>query len=150
VKVKNQNGITLVELLVTIAIMGVILIPTITIVTMFMGTHSEVMESNELQHEARFLIEYMEKKIKNGATWDEVENSLMSEGQAILSYEPSDNKVEMVPPEGSYVFTEHVTSFTVTEDTPGEITIELHLSNDSGEEYKIRTTVLRRNKQING
>lgn len=149
-EVKNQNGITLVELLVTIAIMGVILVPTIAIVTMFMSTHSEVMESNELQHEARFLIEYMEKKIKNGATWDEGENSLMSEGQVILSYESSDNKVEMVAPQGSYIFTEHVTSFTVTEDTHGEVTIDLHLSNDSGEEYKIRTTVLRRNKQING
>lgn len=148
--VKSQKGITLVELLVTVAIMGVVLVPILTMVTMFMSTHSEVMESNELQHEARFLIEYMEKKIKNGATWDADQNSLSSNEEEILRYRPSDNKVEMVPPEGSYVFTEHVSSFSVTEVTPGEITIELHLSNDTGEEYKIRTTVLRRNKQISG
>lgn len=148
-KANNQKGITLVELLVTIAIMVVVLLPILTMVTMFMSNHSEVMESNELQHEARFLIEYMENKIKNGATWDGTSLS-SDEGEGILRYIDAENKVEMIPPEGSYVFTEHVTSFSVTEDIPQEITIEIHLSNDTGEEYKIRTTVFRRNKQISG
>lgn len=147
---KNQNGITLVELLVTIAIMVVVLVPIMTMVTMFMSTHSEVMESNELQHEARFLIEYMENKMINGATWDESSLRLSTEsGDPILRYDNGDNKVEMVPPEGSYVFTEHVNIFSVTVSGE-EVTIEIHLTNETGEEYRVRTTFLRRNKQISG
>ena len=54
---KNERGITLVELLVTLAIMGAIFIPISMMLLYSLETEKEVSINNDVQREARFIME---------------------------------------------------------------------------------------------
>jgi len=64
---KNQRGVTLVELLVTITIMGIISAPIFMLVNNTLQVHKETSIRNQLQHEARFITQYMSEKVRDGA-----------------------------------------------------------------------------------
>ena len=54
---KNQRGVTLVELLVIIVIMGAIFIPISMMLFYSLETEKEVSINNDVQREARFIME---------------------------------------------------------------------------------------------
>jgi prepilin-type N-terminal cleavage/methylation domain-containing protein len=144
---KNQRGITLVELLVTISIMVIVLTPIMTLVTLVLTTHNDVSESNELQHEARLMIEYMKQQVQDGASWDPDTKRLMSGTQVDMWYDEANRRV-LRGEEGSYVFSEHVQSFDVQVD---DQKVEVHfvlVMGSSDSTYELKTTMYKREKQI--
>lgn len=64
----SQRGVTLIELLVTVSIMAIISIPVFMIVNNTMKVHQDTSIRNQLQHEARFITQYMSEKVRDGAT----------------------------------------------------------------------------------
>jgi prepilin-type N-terminal cleavage/methylation domain-containing protein len=144
---KNQRGITLVELLVTISIMVIVVTPIMTLVSLVLTTHNDVSESNELQHEARLMIEYMTQKVQDGASWDTDTKRLMSGTRIDMWYDEANRRV-LRGEEGSYVFSEHVQSFDVQVDGQK---VELHfvlVMGSSDSTYELKTTMYKREKQI--
>ena len=59
---KNQNGVTLVELLVIITIMGIIFVPISNMLLVSLKTEKEVSIKNDVQREARLIMEMLRKK----------------------------------------------------------------------------------------
>jgi type II secretory pathway pseudopilin PulG len=143
----NQRGITLVELLVTISIMVIVLVPIVTVVSKFIGTHQEVMGANELQHEARFILEYFSDRVKNEAEWVDSSNQLVLNNDVELWYDASSNRI-LKGEEGSYVFSHNVQSFVV-DGSVDQIDIHLVLHHESSNEnYELHTIIYRRDKHI--
>jgi prepilin-type N-terminal cleavage/methylation domain-containing protein len=64
----SQRGVTLIELLVTVSIMAIISIPVFMIVNNTMKVHQDTSIRNQLQHEARFITQYMSEGVRDGAT----------------------------------------------------------------------------------
>ena len=62
---KNQRGVTLVELLVVILIMGAIFAPISMMVKYSLETEKDVSGKNDVQREARFIMEYITDKMRN-------------------------------------------------------------------------------------
>ena len=62
---KNQRGVTLVELLVIIVIMGAIFIPISMMFIYSLETEKEVSIKNDVQREARFIMEYVTEKMRD-------------------------------------------------------------------------------------
>ncbi|MEB1807666.1 MAG: type II secretion system GspH family protein [Bacillaceae bacterium] len=67
---KNQKGVTLVELLIVILIMGVITTVAITLVSVSMKSEREVSSQNQIQREARLIMEFMTERMRDGAKWE--------------------------------------------------------------------------------
>lgn len=150
----NQHGITLVELLVAITIMVVIIVPIVTLVTMFMGTHVEVMEENALQHEARFIMEYLTRSIQEVDQWVSLtldsQNRLWLNNEVMLWYDNSSgsdlgNRL-LAGQEGAMILSEQVHSDTAIALDSEKIEIKLVLANQTDGRYELRTTLYKRNK----
>ena len=62
---KNQRGVTLVELLVIIVIMGVIFVPISLMLNYSLETEKEVSIKNDVQREARLIMEYVTEKMRD-------------------------------------------------------------------------------------
>ena len=61
---KNQKGVTLVELLVIIVIMGAVFVPISMMVNYSLETEKAVSAKNDVQREARFIMEYVTEKMR--------------------------------------------------------------------------------------
>ena len=62
---RSQKGVTLVELLVVISIMGAIFVLISSLLNYSLKTEKEVAAKNEVQREARFAMEYITKQMRN-------------------------------------------------------------------------------------
>ena len=84
---KNQKGVTLVELLVTVLIMTVILSVITSLVNVALQSEREVAIKNELQREARFIIEQVTEKMRDGntASFDSGTNQVLFSDGNVLS-----------------------------------------------------------------
>ncbi|ARK31604.1 PilW family protein [Halalkalibacter krulwichiae] len=67
----NQKGVTLVELLVVIALMTVITMVAVSLVSYSLKSEQVVFHKNDTQRQARFLMEYMTREMRDGARWIE-------------------------------------------------------------------------------
>ena len=73
-KMKNQRGVTLIELLVIIVIMGAIFIPISMMLIYSLETEKEVSIKNDVQREARLIMEYVTEKMRNkNVVWNKEE-----------------------------------------------------------------------------
>jgi prepilin-type N-terminal cleavage/methylation domain-containing protein len=143
----NQRGVTLVELLVTVSIMVIVLVPIVTVVSKFLVTNQEVMGANELQHEARFIVEYFSDRVKNEAEWVNSKDQLILNNDVELWYDASSNRI-LRGEEGSYVFSQNVKSFDV-KVSADQIDVHLVLHHESSNEnYELQTIIYRRDKHI--
>jgi prepilin-type N-terminal cleavage/methylation domain-containing protein len=61
----NQRGVTFVELLVVLLIMGAVFTPITIMLNLSLKTESEVSIKNDVQHEARFIMEYVIGEMRN-------------------------------------------------------------------------------------
>lgn len=151
---RNEKGVTLVELLVVLAIMGIVLAPIIALTTSFLGTHAEVMGNNQLQHEARFIVEYIQRVVNEADEWSELEKDgkgqLKLRGQIVLWYDQAGQRI-LKGPEGSYVFSNHVHSDTKIELSSNRDKLDLHLilEDEAGHRYELKTTISKRDKKLN-
>jgi len=66
---RNQRGVTLVELLLVIVIMGAIFVPISMMLNISLKTEKEVSIKNDIQREARFIMEYMTEKMRDKDTY---------------------------------------------------------------------------------
>ena len=71
---KNQHGVTLVELLVAILIMTVISGVSIMLLNLSLTTESKVSIDNQLQREARFAMERVSETLLDGGTFNYEDN----------------------------------------------------------------------------
>ncbi|MFV8828747.1 PilW family protein [Alkalihalobacterium sp. APHAB7] len=143
---KNQRGVTLVELLTTIVIMGIITAVIISLLQLSIKSERTVSIDNELQREARLIVEYITTKLRddnydlveeppdsnNYVLYEFVEND---DNQQVLKYE--NNKVILLP--SGNVLSENVISFRKDYLTDGEyINFKLKKGNH---EYEVSTKI---------
>ena len=120
---KNQRGVTLIELLVIIVIMGAIFVPISMMLIYSLETEKEVSIKNDVQREARFIMEYVTEKMRDSnIVWnnygsgskilkDESDPSL----PPLLKYEKN-NGSKGIMMKGNVVLSENIKEFTVTEN----------------------------------
>lgn len=143
----NQRGVTLVELLVTLSIMVIVTTPIVTFVSLFLTTHQDVSESNELQHEARLITEYLTQKVRDGASWNGTVKKLISDQRVEMWYDESNRRL-LRGDSGSHVLSEDVETLTVQDDGK-KLTVYLVLEKEGfGRRYELKTTIYKRVKQI--
>lgn len=66
----NERGITLLELLLAISIMGVIITPLTMLSGYLLQSYRDIGCRNELQHESQLIMEFLSEQIREGASWD--------------------------------------------------------------------------------
>ncbi|WP_209121985.1 PilW family protein [Alkalihalobacillus sp. BA299] len=140
---RNQRGITLVELLVTITIMTVISVPVFLLVNSTLKVHHETTIDNELQHEARFITQYMSEKMRDGAEFYFSSGSWeLSKGNDLfIRYDDLSNVVYLK--DGDHELTRHVEFFTVTPEpieNPKKYNVTLLLKSRD-RSFQVQTTV---------
>jgi prepilin-type N-terminal cleavage/methylation domain-containing protein len=113
----NQKGVTLLELLLAVSIMGVIIIPLTMACGYLLQTYRDVGCKNELQHEAQLIMEYLSSQIRAGAYWDAEHQKLLlqQEGgspQTVLRYDEFSKSI--VGSADSMVLSNNVEFFEVT------------------------------------
>lgn len=154
---RRERGTTLVELLVTISIMVVVLAPIITLVTLFLKTHSDVVEDNQLQHEARFIVEYLTNKVNEADSWNDLswdsDQKLRLNGNVVFWYDVPlgreyGNRILKGDTVDSYEFSTHVHEDTTFTFGPNQLEIFLVLATHSGKRYELRTIIFKRAKRV--
>ncbi|WP_428909282.1 PilW family protein [Niallia sp. Krafla_26] len=143
----NQKGITLVELLVVITIMSFAIFVPMSLFNLSIKTEKDVRIENELQREARFVIEYITKHVRDGAFFEKeptvggdiflkVENE-DSTITSLLQYDSSANKVYLDPEYSSQIISQHIVEFT-WDDTSNLLYLKFVLDNI---DYEVSTEI---------
>lgn len=127
----NQKGVTLIELMLTITLFTAVLTPLTAIVYYMLTTQQDVVHQNELQHEARFIMEHFSNKLREGARWDGNEKKLImldTGGQpvTVLWYDDARRRI-LFGEEGAYVASEHVERFDVGPAPSGQHLLQIEL-----------------------
>lgn len=140
---ENQRGITLLELLVTITILTIISTPIFLLLNNTIKVHKETIVENQLQHEARFISQFMSEKIRDGAVFTFVSGNwtLGKASEIFFRYESSENKVYLSDTENA--LSSHVDQFTITPE-PIENPVKYHLSlrlKNQNREFELNTTL---------
>ncbi|MDE5412434.1 PilW family protein [Alkalihalobacterium chitinilyticum] len=140
---RNQRGITLVELLLTITIMGIVSAPVFLLVNSTMKVHQETSIDNQLQHEARFITQYISEKIRDGARIQSSADSweLRKGSEVFIRYNHSLNEVYLK--DGDTVLSSHVEHFEVHPEpieNPVKYNVSLRLKNRD-RTFQLETTV---------
>lgn len=148
----DKKGITLIELLMTIAIMSILMGAIITVVQYALSTNKEVMERNQLQHEALFIMEHMSNKMRQGATWEEAENQLVfkedGEVNEVLIWHDATGERILFGESGSYVASDHVVHFQVTVNGTS-LEVEIGLAHPgSNEQYDLKALIHERDLYV--
>lgn len=146
---KNQRGVTLIELLVIIVIMGAIFVPISMMLIYSLETEKEVSIKNDVQREARFIMEYVTEKMRDSnIVWDTYgsgSKELIDESNLslppLLKYEKNSGSKGIMM-KGSVVLSENIKEFTVTENNSKTmITIKLVIEK-SGYELKLQSDII--------
>jgi prepilin-type N-terminal cleavage/methylation domain-containing protein len=66
----NERGVTLLELLLAVSIMGVIILPLTMLSSYLLQSYRDIGCRNNLQHESQLIMEYLSVQIREGASWD--------------------------------------------------------------------------------
>ncbi|GAE34946.1 PilW family protein [Halalkalibacter akibai] len=145
-KMANERGITLVELLVVITIMGVITAAVTGLVSYSLKTEKVVSGQNDVQREARFIMEHMTEKMRDTAYWFEDTGTgnwtLEKDGTVFLTYVNSDKKITLGEQTGS-VLSDSVTKFEVKENEAdrNEVDVILEITKPNGK-IKLESTII--------
>ncbi|MCL7748096.1 PilW family protein [Halalkalibacter alkaliphilus] len=121
----NERGVTLIELLVTIVIMVAVTTPIVMMVSLAMNTEREVSVQNDIQREARLIMERVTEKMRDkNVIWtnaqsenkwelvcvlENVEGTRCSD--VYLTYEVVNGLGTMKLGENGPVLSEHITYF---------------------------------------
>lgn len=136
--VNNTKGITLVEVLITVVLMAIILTPVTLIVMYSLKTEQQVSAKNEVQREARFIMEYITEKMRDkNILWVEDGSSLQlclrngaTCGEVYLTYNEETNQI-LLGSAGN-VLSEHATLEIVGEPpNPSEIILTIEKLGES-------------------
>jgi len=94
----NEQGITLLELLLVVSIMGVIITPLTMLSGYLLQSYRDIGCRNELQHESQLIMEYLSEQIREGAYWDFDQLELWKQGnggsaQLVFRYDAANRTV---------------------------------------------------------
>lgn len=151
---KNQRGVTLIELLVIIVIMGAIFVPISMMLIYSLETEKEVSIKNDIQREARFIMEYVTEKMRDSNIyWDTIDPEPVNKTRILYSFEDiglpnkilhytkNEDGTGIMSIEGMDV-SENVKEFTVTENkSKTMINIKLIIEK-SGYELKLQSDII--------
>lgn len=148
---KNQRGVTLVELLVIIVIMGAIFVPISMMLIYSLETEKEVSIKNDVQREARFIMEYVTEKMRDSnIVWNVygseskqlIDESNPSSPKVLLEYQKSSGSKGIITKD-KVVLSENITEFTVT-DNGNVITVKLVIEK-LGFEFELQSDIISHN-----
>jgi prepilin-type N-terminal cleavage/methylation domain-containing protein len=122
---KNDNrGFTLVELIISIALLGIIAVAAAGFLVTGTRTYTNVNYSVRLQYETQLAMNQIQSYVMNcskGAAWDSSKNTLYLISDRTCVFQFSDEKIlfgsganAQEPPEAEDILAEHVTGFTVS------------------------------------
>lgn len=148
---KNQRGVTLIELLVIIVIMGAIFVPISMMLIYSLETEKEVSIKNDVQREARFIMEYVTEKMRDSnIVWNIygseskqlIDESKPSSPKVLLDYQKSSDSKGIITKD-NVVLSENITEFTVT-DNGNVITVKLVIEK-LGFEFELQSDIISHN-----
>ena len=148
---KNQRGVTLIELLVIIVIMGAIFVPISMMLIYSLETEKEVSIKNDVQREARFIMEYVTEKMRDSnIVWNIygseskqlIDESNPSLPKVLLDYQKNSGSKGIVIKD-NVVLSENITEFTVTENG-NVITVKLVIEK-LGFEFELQSDIISHN-----
>lgn len=144
--IKNKRGVTLVELLVTITIMTIISVPIFLLLNSTTKLHQETSIDNQLQHEARFISQYMSEKIRDGAVFIVEANGwqLQKDSNVLFSYDSVAKEIYLADTTNS--ISSHVENFTVIAESVNNNPIKYNISlilMHQDRTYQLNTTIYR-------
>lgn len=145
---KNEKGVTLVELLVVILVMGIIIVPISNLVIITLKTEKEVSIKNDVQREARLIMEYVTEKMRDyNITWyqsNDGSGSMKlidgSNKKVLLEYEERAGRKGMIKKDG-IVLSENIIEFIVSgHENPVRVKLIIE---KSGFEFELKSEVIR-------
>ncbi|WP_313801063.1 prepilin-type N-terminal cleavage/methylation domain-containing protein [Cytobacillus sp.] len=145
---KNEKGVTLVELLVVILVMGIIIVPISNLVIITLKTEKEVSIKNDVQREARLIMEYVTEKMRdNNITWyqsNDGSGSMKlidgSNKKVLLEYEERAGSKGMIKKDG-IVLSENIKEFIVSgHENPLKVKLIIE---KSGFAFELKSEVIR-------
>jgi len=146
----NQRGVTLVELLVTITIMGIISAPIFMLVNNTLQVHKETSIRNQLQHEARFITQYMSEKVRDGAKIERAGDTWIlrkdTNGKTEIFIRYNDSLKTAFFKDSATVLSSNILEFTVDDDTESnKMDVRLSLQNQ-GQTFTTNTTIFNQSR----
>jgi hypothetical protein len=124
---KNQKGVTLVELLVIITVMGIIFVPISNMLLVSLKSEKEVSIKNDVQRETRLIMEIVTAEMRDlDIEWDTYGTGSKKltdtkDARIILEYhEPTSNSKGIMEKDG-VILSENIKEFTVTEDLENDL-----------------------------
>ncbi|MDT8859511.1 prepilin-type N-terminal cleavage/methylation domain-containing protein [Alkalihalobacillus sp. MEB130] len=126
----NQRGFTLVEVLVVIVILGLFLPVAYSLISYTMDGQRQVIAENEVQIEARRIMEYMTEKMRDDARWvgESDSNMKLVKNETVwLIYEKEGTLGNMrLPGANGRVLSQSIETFIVTEsDSSTQVKLEI-------------------------
>lgn len=155
--IRNQRGITLIELLVTIVLMTVVLAPISLMVIYSLKSEREVSSKNDVQREARFIMEQITEKMRDKSiAWQENDGKwelkckntptfTCSDTNTYLTYtETSEGLGTMRLGSSGEILSSHVRfspPVASSSDTSVTVAIEIDKTEDNGEKISLESTI---------
>ncbi|WP_102274398.1 prepilin-type N-terminal cleavage/methylation domain-containing protein [Cytobacillus massiliigabonensis] len=145
---KNEKGVTLLELLVVVLVMGIILVPISNLVIISLKTEKEVSIKNDVQREARLIMEYVTEKMRDyDITWYPLNNDSGSKKlidgsnkDVLIEYEKHEGNKGIIKKDG-IVLSENIKEFTVSENE-NPVKVKLIIEK-SGFEFELKSEIIR-------
>lgn len=146
--INNQRGVTLVELLVILMIMGAITAVVTGLVTYSLQAEQSVSSKNEVQREARFIMEFMTEKMRDGVKWQESEAGkleLKHKDDVFMTYLKESSTITLGNENGS-VLSNSATLNVVKNEDDSQHKVILIVSNS----IRLETTILYERSNLRG
>jgi len=86
--IKNQKGVTLMELIVSLALFSIVVIVVLSLFSMGISSQRKVLALQKVQENARFILEFMAKEIRMGVVSTATSSSLtiIRPGGEVIDY----------------------------------------------------------------
>lgn len=151
---KDQRGVTLIELLVVILVMGIIFVPISNLVMISLKTEKEVSIKNDVQREARLIMEYVTEQMRDSKIeWDDYGSGSkrlinQEDSSELLDYQHPNGSSKGIMKKNGVILSENIAEFSVDEDPDNTELLNVKLIIEkSGYEIKLQSDIIHPNKK---
>lgn len=147
---KSTKGFTLIELIITLGLAGIIITVVMSFFTTNMRSYETISTTSELQYESQHILNFMNDKILEAKEFDDVNDEFKDIDGNVFKFYKNDND-EMI-----YAYKEvdsnletiigrNVSYLNITVSGSNNVIISLALQKKRSEDYSAKQTVFMRN-----